>query len=194
MRKIGMALILASLLSVSHGWAGVEENKITDNKTRLEYARVLSYQKKYDEALAEYQKVLNEDPSLIEAKIEMAKVYYYQKEYEKAVTTLNELPKKELTPELYIILGDTYVAQKDYGKAEKAYEVALEANPKNDLIKMKIADLLSWQKKYDGALEIYQKLVLEHPDDVQLRRKYAMILIWAGKDREAAQELKKTLK
>lgn len=193
MCKIVMAFLFATLC-ISPGWAAVDDSKITDNKTRLEYARVLSYQKKYDESLAEYQKVLKEDPSLIEAKIEMAKVYYYQKEYDKAITTLNDLPKKDLTPELHIILGDTYVAQKDYDKAEKAYEVALEANPKNDLIRMKIADLLSWQKKYDGALDIYQKLVQEHPEDIQLRRKYAMILIWAGKDAEAAQELKQTLK
>lgn len=188
-----LKISLISICCVSTVWSAVDESKISDVKTRLEYARVLSYQKKYDESIAEYEKVLKADPNLTEAKAELAKVYYYKKEYEKAIDTLSQLSEKELTPELHIILGDTYVAQKNYDKAEKSYEVALKENPKNELLRMKIADLLSWQKKYEDALTIYQKLLEEHPKDVQLRRKYAMILIWADKDKEAAQELKKTL-
>lgn len=193
MRKT-LSCCLFALLCVTSLQAELDESKISDVKTRLEYARVLSYQKKYDESLIQYQKILKENPQHLEARAEIAKIYFYKKEYEKAVEALNQLSEKELTPELHLILGDTYVAQKDYDKAEKAYEVALKDNPKNDLIKMKIADLLSWQKKYDQALGMYQKLLDDHPNDIQLRRKYAMILIWAGKDAEAAQELKKTLK
>ena len=58
---------------------------------------------------------------------------------------------------------------------------------------MKLAEMLSWQKKYDASLAEYRKILKALPDDTQVRRRYAFVLIWAGKHSEAASELKKTL-
>lgn len=64
---------------------------------------------------------------------------------------------------------------------------------KKDQLLLKVAEIQSWQKKYDESLEKYKLLLKTHPDDIQLRRKYAMVLFWAGKNDEAAKELKTTL-
>ena len=165
-----------------------------DWKTRLEYARVLSYQKKYDESLAEYEKLLQTHPDHAEIKIDMAKVYYYQHQDEKALEIFNQLDSKDLTPELDLLRGDIYLAKKDYSQAEEIYRKNLELLPeKKDEILFKIAELLSWQKKYPESIEIYKQLVDSHPDDIQLKRKYAMVLLWSGNHKEAAELLKQTL-
>lgn len=166
---------------------------IKDLETRLEYARVLSYLKKYDESIEEYQKVLLEKPDLIQAKIEMAKIYYFKKDYDQALHILQGIPKDMETNEIDLVLGDIYVAQKDYAKAEEIYKKILKNSPKNDEIKFKLADMLSWQKRYAESLQLYEELLEQYPQDIQLRRKFAMVLLWSGKDSEAAQELKKTL-
>lgn len=167
----------------------------SDIKTRLEYARVLSYTKKYDESIAEYQKVLKEDPNLTEAKIELAKVYYYQKNYPEALKSLSEVSGKDRTPDVELVMADIYMVEKDYPKAEEIYRRILDKVPgKKDFIQLRLAEMLSWQKRYDDSLTIYRELIGSHPDDIQLRRKYAMVLLWAGHEEEAAAQLKSTLK
>jgi tetratricopeptide (TPR) repeat protein len=166
----------------------------TDWEIRLEYARVLSYQKQYKESLEEYKKIIDKYPDLVEAKVEMAKIYYYEHEYDLATKMLNEIPESAVTPSLEVIQGDIAIAQKNYPLAEKYLLHSLESNPeKKDSILFKLAELYSWQKKYPQSIEIYQKLVAAHPNDIQLKRKYALVLSWAGKNEEAAELLKSTL-
>lgn len=170
------------------------EKQINDIETRLEYARVLSYMKKYDESVQEYQKVLKDNPNLVEAKVELAKVYYYQGKYTEALQGINALPKNEKTAEIEFLLADIYLVQKDYTEAEEIYKKLLTELPdKNDIILLKLAEIYSWQKKYPESLSIYEELVNKHPNDIQLQRKYAMVLMWSGKQKEAAEILKRTL-
>lgn len=202
MRKWPRYLLVGSLLTfltLCSGIKGDEEKNnptstdLSNLETRLEYARVLSYLKRYDDSIEEYQKLLQEQPDWIEIQVELAKVYYYKKEYEKAIEILAKIPPEKMTGELNVILGDIYMAQKNYAKAEEFYNTALRTIPENDAIKLKIAGMLSWQKRYEESLNIYRSLLERHPNDIQLRRKYAMVLLWSGKEAEAADELKKTL-
>lgn len=170
------------------------KDQLSDWETRLEYARVLSYMKKYDESIAEYQKVLQEKPDLIEPKIEIAKIYYYQGKGKEALSIIDSLPNKDLTPDLQIIQADIYLSEKNYDQAEEIYLRNLNQNPeKKDAILLKLAEIYSWEKRYPESLAIYEELLSRHPQDVQLQRKYAMVLMWAGKQQEAAQILKRTL-
>ncbi len=173
---------------------GENPPQINDWQTRLEYARVLSYLKKYKESLVEYQKILREKPDLTEAQIEMAKVYYYEGDYAAALRFLDKIPSKNKTPDIDLLIADIYLTQKKYPEAEAIYNKYLNQLPdKKDAILLKLAEIYSWQKKYDDSLAIYKDLVARHPDDTQLIRKYAMVLTWAGKHQEAAEQLKKTL-
>lgn len=168
--------------------------QITDTETRLEYARVLSYLKKYDESIEEYQKILKDNPNLTAAKIELAKVYYYQGNLDKALQLINELPKKDLTPEISLMIADTLLTKKNYDEAIEIYKKLLTQLPdKKDFILLRLAEIYSWQKKYPESLSIYEELLSRHPNDIQLQRKYAMVLIWSGKQKEAAEILKRTL-
>lgn len=165
----------------------------TDWDARLEYARVLSYLKKFQEAEKEYEKLRAEKPDSSLVKTELAQMYYYQEKYDEALKLLDSLPESEHTGKVEQLYGDIYMVQKQYERAEKQYQKALELTTDKDKIKFKLADMLSWQQRYDESLQIYEELLAKHEDDIQLRRKYAMVLLWAGQEEKAAEELKKTL-
>lgn len=167
--------------------------EIPDWLARLELARVLSYMKRYDESIAEYQKVLKDKPDLTEARIEMAKVLFWKGDQQAAARMLEAVPAKDMTGETKVLMADLLVAQKDYVKAEPLYRSYLKSHPEDQAVRLKLADMLSWQKKYDASLAEFQKILKARPNDVQVRRRYAFVLIWAGRHAEAAADLKKTL-
>lgn len=166
---------------------------IPDWVARLELARVLSYVKRYDESIAEYEKVLKAKPGLTEARIEMAKVLFWKGDLKTAARVLEQVPSKDMTGDTEVLMADLLVAQKEYAKAEPLYRSYLQTHPEDQAVRLKLAEMLSWQKKYDASLAEYRKILAARPDDIQVRRHYAFVLIWAGKYEEAAEQLKKTL-
>jgi tetratricopeptide (TPR) repeat protein len=166
---------------------------IPDWVARWELARVLSYVKRYDESIAEYEKVLKEKPGLTEARVEMAKVLFWKGDQRAAAHILEQVPPKDITGDTKVLMADLFVAQKDYAKAEPLYKAYLESHAEDQAVRLKLAEMLSWQRKYDASLAEFRKILEARPDDIQVRRRYAFVLIWAGKHAEAAAELKKTL-
>lgn len=167
---------------------------ITDAQARYELAKVLSYQKKYPEALKELQRVLEEKPDFIQAKIELSKVKYKLGRQDEALIQLDHLARDEKSKEYYGDIALVYVDMKQYEKASKLFDEYLQSHPDDLKVLLKYAEMLSWSKQYAKSVVAYQKLLAQRPEDIQVRRKYALVLIWMGNPDEGAEELKKTLK
>lgn len=176
------------------GPSSVSREDIPDWQARWELARVLSYVKRYDESIAEYDKLLKEKPTLYEARAEMANVFFWQGKNAEALKVLEQIPATGITGNTSLLLADLYVIQKQYEKAETLYKEYLAKHPNENKVRLKLAQTLSWDKKYDESLAEYRTILQAFPDDIQIRRKYAFVLIWSGKHLEAAAELKKTLR
>lgn len=166
---------------------------IPDWQARLELARLLSYVKRYDESLAEYQKVLQEKPDLTEARLEMAAVLYWGGQPEGALGLLEQTPRELLDAQSRVLMADIYVSQKRYNLAEPIYREHLRQHPDDLAARLKLAELLGYRKDYQQAIKEYQIILAERPDDVQVRRRYALVLSWAGRHAEAIAELRGTL-
>jgi tetratricopeptide (TPR) repeat protein len=158
--------------------AGQLGETIPDWQARLELARLLSYLKRYDESIGEYQKVIREKPDSVEARTEMGQVLFWSGKREEALKTLEQVPLEKMDDQARTVLADLYGAQKRYDQAEA---------------RLKLADLLSWNKRYRESLAQYEIILKARPDDQQVRRKYALVLSWAGRKAEAIKELRKTL-
>lgn len=169
------------------------EKKVMEWDARLEYAKLLSNLKRYDESLAQYQRLLTEKPDSIPVQIGIANVLYYQGKRKEALALLEKIPADKIDSQGHILMGDIYVALKEYSKGESIYRTELKANPEDDLTRLKLAEMLSWQKKYEESVEFYKQILARHPNDIQVRRKYAYVLMWMGNDSKAAEELEKTL-
>ena len=70
--------------------------EISDTETRIEPAKVLTYDKKYEEAIEAYRQVLATDPDNIEAKIGLAEVLYYSGKSDEATAALKGIPEEKL--------------------------------------------------------------------------------------------------
>lgn len=172
--------------------APVEE--IQDWQARLELARVLSYQKKYEESIQEYRKVLSEKPDSLEAKIELAAALAYSGQEEESLKSIQSLPLDKLKKTQLAQLANIYAILKQYDRAESLYLDYLSHHPEDLKVRVKYAEMLSWAKRYEDAIHQFEWILSKKPDDIQVRRKYAFVLIWMGDEDKGAEELRKTLK
>lgn len=168
-------------------------NEIPDWLARWELARVLSYTKRYEEAVTEYEKLLRARPSLTEAQVEKANVLFWMGKQQQALKELEAVPAAAMSDPARVLMADLYSAQKRYDQAETLYRTHLKRHPDDLKVRLKLAEVLSWSKKYDDSLKEYRNILALRPSDIQVRRKFAFVLIWAGKHDEAVRELRGTL-
>lgn len=171
-----------------------EGDEISDWQARLELARVLSYLKRYDESLQEYQQLIQAHPEAVEARIEMAKVLFYQNRTDEALAEFSKIPSQKINDATWVLIADIYRQMKQYQEAERIYSQYLNKKPQDDKVRLKLAELLSWQKRYNESIHHYQIILSHRPNDIQVRRRYAQVLTWMGQDEEAVEEWRKTLK
>jgi tetratricopeptide (TPR) repeat protein len=192
-----LILIASQYLGANENHEKLKDEKlgkeITDWDARLEYARLLSNMRRYDESLIQLNSLLNTKPDSSIVQIEIAQILYYQGKHKEALQLLEKIPSKDINDKTRLLKADIYLAIKEYLKAETIYYDQLGKFPNDDLTKFKLAELLSWQKRYEESIKLYREILATKPDDMQIRRKYAMVLMWMGEDDEAAQELEKTL-
>ncbi len=171
---------------------GLEED-IPDWQARWELARLLSYMQRYEEAIAQYEQLLQEKPDLTEAKQELARIYYWDGQLKRSEELFEKLPREDLSKQALLDRAELHVAREEYQEARAIYTDYLEQNPRDHQIRFRLARVLSWQGKYDDSLKEYEIILKDRPDDVQLRRQYAQVLIWAERFDQAIIELEKTL-
>ena len=163
-------------------------------QARLELARLLAYSKRYDEALAEYGKVLAERPDSREAKIGMAQVYYWMGRNAEAAKAIEGLDESGLSGEERLLWADLAVTRQDWGTAERIYRSHLAQHGGDQAVRFRLAEVLGWDGKFKESIAEYETLLAALPDDAQIRRKYAQVLEWAGRRDDAIREYQKTLK
>ena len=169
------------------------EGEMSDTETRLELARVLTYDKKYGEAIEVYHQVLTADPSNIEAKIGLSEVLYWTGKSDEAAATLKGVPEDKLDDNGKLMLADLLVAKKDYRSAIRIFTTYLAKKPDDWAVRLKLADVQSWTKDYPDAIANYELILKARPKDRQVRRKYGMVLSWAGQNEKAAEQLRQSL-
>jgi len=166
---------------------------ISEKSARIQMARMLQKDARAQEAIAEYRKLLADDPSLLPARIELAGLLTAQNQPAEARKLLESIPVEKLDRDGLNILASIYETEGRFPDAEKIYEEILKASPGDQIARFRLSQVLSWQKKYPEAVRILQTLVQERPTDIQLLRHYAQILGWAGRTKESLEIWKKTL-
>jgi thioredoxin-like negative regulator of GroEL len=162
-------------------------------KARWELARLLSYNKKLDQAAAQYRQLLKERPELWEARAELARVLSWAGKSREALAELDKLPAGQAGAATLLLKADLLAGAKDYTGAAKLYQRYLEDKPGDLAARFRLAQVLSWAKDYPASLEQYRLILKERPEDTQVRRHYAFVLSWSGQFDAAARELARTL-
>jgi len=169
------------------------ETDISDTAARLELAKVLTYDKKYTEAMEVYRQMLATDPGNLDAKIGLSEVLYWTGNSEAAAAMLKGVPEDKLDDKGKLMLADLFVAKKDYEPAIRIFSTYLDRKPDDWAVRLKLADVQSWTKRYPEAIASYEAILKARPHDRQVRRKYGMVLSWAGQNEKAAEQLRQSL-
>jgi thioredoxin-like negative regulator of GroEL len=169
------------------------EAELSDTATRLELAKVLTYDKRYAEAMEAYRQVLATEPENLAAKIGLSEVLYWTGNSEAAAAMLKGVPEDKLDDKGKLMLADLFVAKKDYEPAIRIFSTYLERKADDWVVRVKLADVQSWTKRYPEAIASYEAILKARPHDRQVRRKYGMVLSWAGQNEKAAEQLRQSL-
>lgn len=162
-------------------------------QARLELARLLSYRERYDESVNQYKRVLEEKPDLIEARLELARVLFWKGDTAEAEAMFATIPQQDLPADAKLELADIYLSREEYAKALDIYSDYLKISPESHGVRLKKAQILSWQGNYNASLMEYEKILNARPDDSQVRRLYAQVLIWAERFDDAIIELERAI-
>ncbi len=169
------------------------EPEISETTARLELAKVLTYDKRYTEAMEVYHQVLATEPENLEAKIGLSEVLYWSGNIAAAAAILSGVPEDKLDDPAKLMLADLLVAKKDYQPAIRILTAQLGKKPDDWSVRLKLADVQSWTKQFPEAIANYEAILKAHPTDRQVRRKYGMVLSWAGQNEKAAEQLRQSL-
>lgn len=144
--------------------------------SRLLLARLLSeYPDKTKETLTLLDETTKIAPDKPEAIVFKAAYLIKHQQYPEALALANKIdlqfPKLVLGK---LLAGDTYLAQKQYEKANEHYQLAYKAQP-NDKILLTIADMFIIQKKPTDAIKLLNNALEKTPKDLVIHFKLATI-------------------
>ncbi|KAK9829513.1 hypothetical protein WJX72_006291 [[Myrmecia] bisecta] len=129
-------------------------------------------------ALQELRAIPKESPFFLKARIAVANIYLHHKKDKAAYARCySELAEKYGDYDSYRVLGEALMQIQEPEKAIKAFESALEKNPKDAELASKIGRALVLTHDYRRALDYYNKAVRNNPNNADLHHELATLLI-----------------
>jgi tetratricopeptide (TPR) repeat protein len=147
-------------------------------KYYLSAITILTKEKKRDELIEVYQKVLNLAPSNLQMRAKVADFYFQE--------GLTEEASKQ-----YSILGRLFQDSGDLNKAKDYYHRALSLNPKDRGANLGLAEIYKKEGDNKGLLDCLKRLLSSYPDDSNILSQYVETLISMGEISSAEEELKR---
>lgn len=168
------------------------KDQISEEQARLEMARLLNNDERAQEAINQYKKLIEMDPTIFSAYIELAQIYATQNNLDVAKTLLAKIPQEKLGEKGKLTIAAIAETEGNFTVAQAIYEKLLVEND-SQVTRFKLAGVLAWQKDYQASIAQYKKLVEARPNDVQLLRHYAQVLGWNKQFKEAIAVWEKAL-
>ena len=142
-------------------------------------ARQTSWQGNYDEAIAIYQRLIDENPKDIEAMLGLAAVLSWQKKYQESSAVYQKV--RDLRPDLpdgELGLNRLKAWQGEHAAAEENLKALHSKFPERFDILMLLGQVTAWQKKYQASVEYYKKALSIHPENPEAIKGLATTYKW----------------
>ena len=141
-----------------------KEQSPDDPSPRLDIAAVYMFQKKYPEAIKEYEAALDLDPERFEALKAITQIHTIQGSSQSAFERAERhLTKTKSQGAIYELMGRLKLAAKDYTTGIQLLEKAIERNPELVSAYYTIGSAYAAQGKFDVAIDQYQKVSAKQP-------------------------------
>ncbi len=150
-----------------------------ERDTLILQARQTSWQGNYDEAIAIYQGLIDENPKDIEALLGLAAVLSWKKKYEESGAVYQKV--RDLRPDLpdgELGLNRLRAWQGEHAAAEENLKALHSKFPERFDILMLLGQVTAWQKKYQASVDFYKKALAIHPDNNEAIKGLATTYKW----------------
>ena len=169
------------------------EQSPEDASPRVNLAGVYFLQKKYPEAIKEFEAALELDPERLEALRGITQILTIQGNPRLAFERAEkQLTKSKNQGAIYELLGRLKLASKDYPKGIELLQRAVEHNPELVSAYYTIGSAYAAQGKFDVAIDQYQKVTIKQPKTLAPLMMTA-ILFELKKDSQKANEYYKRI-
>lgn len=162
-----------------------------DTFSALWLARLYRFQNRHDEAEKVLRGVLQHDSENGPALEQLSQLLVDEGRSQDAIDLLEKAASDSSSPDVYDLLGDAYAQQKNYAKAETAYQKAVDEDPDDPGHRHGLAQALLSQDKYAQALTQYTKLTELEPGTAENYLRVAQLDRRLGKFAEAEASLVK---
>jgi tetratricopeptide (TPR) repeat protein len=133
--------------------------------------RYLASQKRYDEAVREFELALSKSRPIdaYQTLSAIVSAYLAQGKPEKSIGRLNGILKESPShPFAHELLAEVYITGKRYSEAEKELHSAIKNNPKWNVPYRNLANLYLVRGQFPAAADIYRQGLEAIPDDTEL--------------------------
>jgi tetratricopeptide (TPR) repeat protein len=162
-----------------------------DTFSALWLARLYRFENRHDDAEKVLRDVLQHDSENGPALEQLSQLLVDEGRSQDAIDLLEKAASDSSSPDIYDLLGDAYSQQKNYPKAEIAYQKAVDEDPDDPGHRHGLAQALLSQDKYAEALVQYTKLAELEPGTAENYLRIAQLDRRLGKFAEAEASLLK---
>jgi tetratricopeptide (TPR) repeat protein len=124
-------------------------------------------------AESRFEAVLKVDPESQDANRGLARVYLTQGKPEKAISRLSALAQNSKKAWPQRLMAEVYVFQKNFPKAEEAYQRAIALEPDNAANKIALAELYAASGAVDRGISAYEDLIKTQPSNMLAKHRLA---------------------
>ena len=154
-------------LQIANQYAMANPNRAT---AQFIYASALANSKKFDEAIAEYQKAIQLEPKGLISYMQLARVYEVQGKLDDALSTYQKA--LSVAPDnagVLSAIGNVYLAKNDMKDAQQSFEKANTLAPHDPLIQNNLAWIYATQgQNLDVALSLATQAKQTAPDMIAI--------------------------
>jgi len=164
------------------------------SQEHLKLASGLMKEKRYDEALVEFEAIIKADPQSLPARFGVGNLYLRQKRFDEALTQFKAAIRIDpVKPQPYLLAGMACLRKESVDEALQFFESAINLDPKSYMAYTGFGQALLNQKKYDEAVTQFRRALRLNPRLLRARQGVAQAMVQQEKFPEALEELKSCL-
>ncbi len=165
-----------------------------DPKGHLLRGRSLIIEKEFNQGVEEFQQAIELDSDNVNTYIDLAKAYIGMKDTDAAFDALNQgLANHPKSLEIILALGDIYLVTGKSEEAEAQYLKALEIDPDNEGLSLKLSRYYQFLRKWEKAEEILQQNVKKHPQSESAQIQLGDYYVYLGQREKASTHFQQAL-
>jgi tetratricopeptide (TPR) repeat protein len=155
---------------------------------------LLLNQRKYDEAIGEFEQAIRSSEDLAMARINIGRALYKKRDYDAATKVLDEyLSRQPRSKEAENLLGNIAMEKKQYAEAEKRFKTALEYEPNFTDARNSLGILYNKLGRRDDALREFLKVVTVDPEYSEALNNIGVIYKERGKVEDAIASFRRAI-